>query len=153
MKKTKIKTAIAGIVIIFLMLGSTFAYSVLQSVKGGEKKEVTLPEKNIVEQELTPEQESLLLSNGNTILKFRYNLACNNCLSQLSFLESLASSSQFKNQIMLEEILVGDVTSPQLEITSMYGQDSLNNVTQEKILESVCGLMIQPPLDCTLRAV
>ena len=155
MKNMKIKSAIAGIVIIALMLGSTLAYSVLQSVKSGATitGEVTLPTTNIVDHEMTTEQETKLLGMGFTLLKLQYNLVCENCLSQLHYLESLTSSQNYKSQIILEEISTKDVTSPKLEIISMYGQNSLNNATQDKIIESVCNLMIQPPLDCTLREV
>ena len=153
MGKLKIKSALAGIAIIVLMLGSTLAYSVMQSVKNESPEEVELPTTNIVDHELTTEQETKLLGMGFTILKLQYNFVCGNCLSQAHYLEGLASSQDYKSQILLEEILVNDIASPKLEIISMYGEKSLNNATQDKILDAVCDLMIQPPLDCTLKEV
>lgn len=129
------------------MVFSTFAFSLLQSFSPVEKP-ITLPEENIINYELTPEQESILLQNGKTIAKFYYYSGCVECTTQLSFLESIAN--QFSNQIILQETLSNRTS---LTIIGYYGQENLINATQEEIFDTFCELMINPPVACITRKV
>jgi len=134
---------------IILMLVSTFAYTFLRSVNNPTKK-ITLPEQNIIDFELTADQEVYAYSQGKTVAKFYYYSGCLECSEQLSFLESLAN--QFSDQVILEEILTKDGTH-KLTITSYYGQRNLDDATDEEILDVFCELMVRPPVMCATRKV
>lgn len=132
-----------------LMLFSTFAYSFLQSIRP-VREEVELPKENIINYELSVEQESLALRNGKTIATFYYYAGCLECSQELSFLESMAR--QFPDQIILEEIL-GQENIKSLSITSLNGQESFTNATQDQIFDAFCDIMIRPPIVCATRKV
>lgn len=160
----KIKPAYIGLLLIAIMFGSTIAYGILQAAFYGTTARIELPKENIVSHELTEEQENLLLRNGKAILRYEYNLVCNNCLEWKSLLEQLTSSQQFQNQIFLQEILINqtDVELPRLKITGFRisaDQASIDqqllegNITQDDIINSVCDLVLQPPVQCALRKV
>lgn len=142
------KLKVAAMFLIFIMVFSTFAFTLLQSINPPQG-EVKLPEGNIVKYELTIEQEKLALNLGKTIAKFYYYNGCLECASQLGFLESAAN--QFSDQVIVEEILTDKTTS--LSITSYYGQRMLTNATQEQMLDAFCELMIKPPIICATRKV
>lgn len=142
----KKKTAFIGLILIVLMLGSTVAYSFLQSVSSGS------PKNNIIDFELNREQENELILNKKTVLKFYYSLDCDVCMKQKSFLEELAKSENYKNQLIVERILA-NVTEPSLTIISGYGGKFLANATEDEILDALCELMISPPTECALRKV
>jgi len=129
------------------MVFSTFAFSLLQSFNPTQSQ-ITLPEENIIDYELTPEQESVLLQNWKTIAKFYYYSGCVECTNQLSFLESMAN--QFPNQIILQETLSNRTS---LTIIGYYGHRNLVNATQEEIFDAFCELMIDPPVTCITRKV
>jgi hypothetical protein len=134
------------------MFSSTFAYAILQSISYSGKK-VELPKDFIIDYELSVDQENLLITRGITILKFHYNLTCDNCLKQKSFLEQLVLSAGYKGQLILEEILSEDKELPSLTIVSYYGGKTLVNETENKTIDTLCELMVAPPLECTLRKV
>lgn len=145
MEKRK-KTIIVGIVLIFITLGSTFAYSFVQSI-------ITKPTTgSIVDYALTSAQENSLIQNNLTILKFYYGLTCSYCDQQRSFLDGLMSSNDYSNQLFLERILT-NATEPNLAVVSAYGAKSLVNATDYQILGALCDVMIFPLSDCALRKV
>jgi len=143
----KVKTGVVAIFFILLMLISTFAFSLLQSVRVPSSGKVTLPERNIIDYELAADQESLALSRGMTVAKLYYYIGCMECNEQLSFLEYMAR--QFPDQIILEEIITNRTTS--LSISSYYGQKNLVNATQEQMLKAFCDVMAKPPITCAVR--
>lgn len=143
----KIKTGVVALFFILLMLVSTFAFSFLQSIRVPSSGKVTLPERNIIDYELTVDQENLALSRGMTIAKFYYYTGCMECNEQLSFLEYMAK--QFPEQIILEEIMTNRTTS--LSIESYYGQKNLVNATQEQMFQAFCDVMVKPPVACAVR--
>ncbi len=153
MKFKKIKPAHIGlIVIVMLMLGMVIAPNIMQSFwYSGESTK--LPESNIINYELNSNQENILIRNGMTILKFYHNSTCANCPEQESFLENLMGSTDFGNQLFLEKILSTDKKLPKLTIISYYGGETLVNATDDEILDTLCELLISPPLECTLRNV
>jgi thiol-disulfide isomerase/thioredoxin len=142
----KKKTTLIGLILIILLLGSTLAYAIIQSISPGKIKD------NIVDFELTREQENELIQNRKTILKFYYSLDCNSCMEQKSFLEELVKSEGYKNQLFLERILA-NVTEPSLTIISAYGGKFLPNATKDEILDVLCDLMVSPPEECVLKKV
>ena len=149
----KIKPAYIALTLILIFLGSTIASGVLQSVYHGtsDSKKLEVPTSNIVEYELTTEQEEYLMSLGKTIIKFKYKTACLECLSLKSALESL--TNQFSDQLILEEIITKEEPVPSIAIMSYYGQKFLDNPTQDEITDAICDLMIKPPTACIARKV
>jgi hypothetical protein len=147
----KFKTTYLGLFLIILFFASTLAFAGLQSFYYKEEK-IEIPTQNIINYELNPEQESYLMENGYTIIKFEYSVNCLNCLEQKNFLEQIANSPFFKNQVFLQEILT-TTTIPKIKIASMYGQKILEDETQEKIIDSLCELLVNPPVQCVLREV
>jgi hypothetical protein len=148
MKLTKSK--IVGIFFIILMLIP--AYSFISGIRTAQPpSEATLPGTNIIDYELTAQQEDLLLQNGKVVAKFTYSINCLECLQQKSYLESFAR--QYSNQIFLVEISNATVHTSALHANSLRGYETLANVTQENILDVFCELMLQPPVDCALRKV
>lgn len=151
MKKTY---AYVGLVLIALMLLSSFAFAVLQSYFyfPQQQQEVTLPNTNIVDYELSPSQEIRLLQDGKTILKFDYSMNCEACLEQKDLLESFSTNSPFAGQLFLEEVETTKINTT-LIVLSIYGQETLLNITQESVTEVLCRLVVQPPTGCVLTQV
>lgn len=149
MNFTQRTASIIALFLIFIMVGSSVAFSILQSVRT-PKAELELPNTNIINYELKPEVENYLIQNGRTIIRLDYALACVECLNRKAFLESAAN--QFSDQIMLVEIVTTE-SIPSLTATSIYGQRSLSNVTEEEIVDVLCELMVKPPVFCAVRKV
>lgn len=137
-----------GILIIILFI-SSLIFTTLQSF--APTKTIEIPKQNIVEK-LNTEQENYLIEKGYTILKIQYNVNCEKCLAQKIFLEQIASSPQFKNQVFLEEILT-DTKTPKIEMISMYGRKILENESEEKIIDALCEIIINPPVQCAFRGL
>ena len=149
------KSAWTGIMLIILMLGSTFAYAIIQGLgfyRPSSPSEVELPTANIIDYELTTEQESYAMRIGKTILKFEYATVCTECLNQKALVESIANEKDFSGQIILEEI-IKNVDKSVLTITSSYGRNILTNVTADEVINSVCSLLTEPPIYCTVRNI
>jgi len=146
----RIVVVVMALFFIFLMVGSMFVPGAMrQSNSNGNS--VTLPSSNVVEYELTPEQENLALQNGKTILKFYYTQACIQCINQKPFLESIAS--QFGDQIILEEVINQNERPSTLLVFSYYSQKNLFNATADQIINAVCDVMLNPPASCAIRKV
>lgn len=152
----------AGVLILAIMVGSTIAYPILQGVFYGFGGQTKLPENNILDYELTLQQKYLALSEGKIILNYRYNLTCPNCLELRDYLEQLATSQQFREQMILEKIMSNE-TKPILNITGFKIEENRivldfrtlqdENLTQNAIFDAVCELMLEPPVDCALKRV
>jgi len=143
------KTAYAGIFLIALFLVSSLAYTGSHFFYPAR---VEIPNKNILEEELKPEQKNYLLEKGYTLIEIRYSLNCENCLSQKNLLEQIANSQGFKEQIFLQNI-ADNTNVPKIKIESIYGTKILENESQEKIIDALCELLVNPPLACALRKV
>lgn len=145
--KFKIKPAWIGLFLIATMLFSTFAYAVIQSLY--PKQNTKLPETNVIDYHLDPELKNALIQYGSTIITFEYNLGCNNCVNQKAALEFFASD--YKEQIWLEEILNNNLDISKIMISSLYGEDTLVDSNETSIVNSLCKLMVAPPIACALN--
>ncbi len=143
MKLKIAKSAIISSFLIFLMLGSSITYFFLQAFRPTGL--VALPEENIIDYELTPEQENLAIQKGKTLVKFFYGNECSECIDKKSYLEDFAK--RFKNQIILQEI-VENRSSYKILISSFFGQRVLRNCTNDEIFKAFCDLMFSPPAEC-----
>lgn len=145
-----------SLVLIFLMAGSTAAYSALQAfttwLRTNEAPAAPeLPSSNVVDYALTAEQRNYMLRNGRTILDYKYKLACTACANQRSFIESAAS--QFPTQIFVQEIIDNSANNSTLSMTSYYGDKSLANPTIDQIFDALCELLVEPPVQCATRKI
>jgi hypothetical protein len=147
-------SAVVGLFFIFLMFGSTIAYTLLSGSGfsiGGNKEEVSLPSTNIVYGELAKNVETFAMSKGRTIVKFYYNALCNGCQEQKTYLEYTAN--QNAGGIILEELTDNNINAPKVSIMNQRGSDELVNATNDAVFDSLCNLMFNPPVDCALRKV
>ena len=147
---------IAAIIFMILMLGSTIAYSFIQAVNfglsGGSK--TNLPTTNIIDYELTIDQEQLVLNQGKTIVKYSYSSTCVECLSFANQLESLAN--QMNGQIFVERLLQNSVqnqtASPAtLTFTSSQNSKIYSNPSSSDVVDGLCEVLVNPPVDCAIR--
>ncbi len=149
------KTAIIGLFIIVIMLGSTFAFAILQSVRQTSPE---LPKTNIIEHELDFSMKDALVQNGVTFMTLEYNSGCENCLEQKSFLEQVTkefgrqvSQNPIFYDLYLEEIMDENASIPKLTVVSNLGYKELTNATQDEIFSAVCDLLTSPPVVCATR--
>ncbi len=155
-----------GILLILFMLVGGFAIApyVQQAAfvqPAANAPALQLPDTNIVDYELTSQQETALLQQGKTIVKLEYKLNCQNCFETKGFLEQLANNQQFKGQIVVEEVLSPSSELPKVNILGFaiagnqigIAQKSFTsaNVTQDNIVGALCDVMLQPPPQCALR--
>jgi len=146
------KKTVISLFFMFLMVGSTVTYALLQAVKQPEQQ-VELPSSNVVDYELTEEQESLLMQNGKVILKYLYSQSCDGCLQKKNVLDSVAADETFSGQVVIEQVLSSKQGLPLLTIVSYKGQKVLTNYTNEDLLDALCELMVQPPVGCAVRKI
>lgn len=145
------KRAIVALIFVFLMGGSTIAYSFIQAVFPPTGS-LALPKQSIINYEIGSKEESYLISKGVTITKFYYVQLCTECWNQKNFLESF--TKQNSNQILLEEIESNEAgVYPRVIITSFLGRKILENATNEEVLNAFCDLMYSPPAYCAVREI
>jgi len=141
--------------LIFLMVGSSIAYGVLQTFTGtqnGQEDEIELPSQNIIDYRLNSEQYRYLLRIGKTIVEFEYSLACDECRETKSWLE--AAANEFSNQLMLIELVVGDSDAlPIVRLESSYGRRVLSEPTPDEVMDSFCDLLVDPPIRCATTGI
>jgi len=154
-RKKKIMIIGAALLLMFLMTASMFAGPFLQSFNDAEASEVELPTEKIIEYELTEEQENLLKLEGKTIVKFYHNLACDNCLEEKQWFESIVNIEEFSDQIVLEEITSNNTAElPSASVHSYIGQKFLpKGYTPEEVIDALCDVMIKPPVVCAVKDV
>lgn len=159
--KFKFKPAWIGLFLIAIMLFSTFAYAIIQSFY--PRQNVELPKSNIIDYRFDPNLKSALIQYGATIITFDYNLGCENCATQKSILEFFANEykpsldkseitiEDIYGKIILEELLDGSLDKSKIIISSTYGEDSLIDANETDIFNSLCKLMVAPPVACALQ--
>jgi len=142
-----------GIFIIGLMVIDIFAIGALQGLRPSGSK-ANLPKEDIVNYELTLDQENELIGQGVTLLKFYHTTNCLNCTEQKTFVEYLIN--KYKGSFFLEEIQSNKtVDYPTLIISSTQDTVTLEGADYSQVLEKLCDLMPQPPVEfrCAVRNV
>ena len=142
----KVKSSWVGLFLIAVMLFSTFAYAVIQSLYPNQS--TTLPDSNIIDYTLDPVLRDALVQYGATVVAFEYNLGCNNCVNQKAALEFFAT--EYKEQIWLEEVHNDNLDVSTIMISSVYGEETLVDANETQIVSSMCKLMTAPPVTCAL---
>lgn len=147
MESKKMKTI--SLFFILLMFGSTFAYALL-NVFGDRGEEIQIPQERILTYELNEQQRRYLRARGFTLIEYSYPTGCLDCISVKSNLERITQNSE--DQIFLQELIVSD-SSSKLTITSLNGQKTLNNPTDEEIENTICDLLLRRPLWCVTSKI
>jgi hypothetical protein len=149
------KKKYVSVILIFLTIGSTAAYSVIQALGWGSNRQQTaqveLPNVNVVDYEFTNDQKDYMIRYGKTILEYRYQMGCANCSVQKAYLESAVN--QFSDQLFLQEIVDNSQTKPALDVMSYYGSRNLKDPSNTAILNALCEIMVEPPILCATRNV
>ncbi|MBI4009616.1 MAG: hypothetical protein HY361_00270 [Candidatus Aenigmarchaeota archaeon] len=161
----KVKSALLILVLFMLVGGFSIVPYVLQAAfyNPSIPQKTEVPDSKVVDGELTPQQENAILQQGKVIIRFEYNLTCEKCLETQNILGQLVNLKQFENQIFVEEIKSTSSNLPKVNIIGFVtdsnqirvGEKTLQgmNVTETEIINSLCGLMLQPPVECALRNV
>ncbi len=144
MSKRINKSSLIGLFLIAVMLLSTFAFAVIQSFS----PQAELPKTNIIDYRLDSQIRQALIQNGATIITFEYSDACFECQNQKFTLESFAN--EYKTQIFLEEIVDENLNDSRTTIASFYGSQELKASDDERIMATLCSLMVDPPAQCAL---
>ncbi|MFH1623351.1 MAG: hypothetical protein ABIA12_02430 [Candidatus Aenigmatarchaeota archaeon] len=143
-----------SIVLLLLIVGSTAAYSIMQSFGwggGATYKQVELPANNVIDYELTAAQKDYAARSGKTLLEYRYPMMCANCTEHKAYLEFFVS--KFPDQLLLQEISDNSVSRPSLDVTSYYGSRTLTDPSVDGMFGALCDTMVQPPVSCATRNV
>ncbi|MCS7105762.1 MAG: hypothetical protein NZ942_00365 [Candidatus Aenigmarchaeota archaeon] len=141
------KITIVGLILIFLMVGSSIMIGI-ERFLSPTAFTIKLPEKNIIDYELGINEEKYLLERGITIVKAYFPRNCIDCLETKNYLENFVI--QNSNQVIMQEL---ESNLTKVIIRSYRGQVILENATQEEIFESFCELMLQPPANCVLKGL
>ncbi|HLC39627.1 MAG TPA: hypothetical protein VJJ76_01970 [archaeon] len=155
MKITKKAGTIMAILFIVLMMGSTIAYSFIQAINFGlygNSGQVKLPDTNLLDYDLSIAQEQLALQEGKTVVKYSYSTTCVECLGLANQLEGLAN--QLKDQVIIIRLVQssGNQTAT-LSLASAENSKLYSNPTTGDIVDGLCDVLINPPVDCALRKV
>ena len=144
---------IAAILFMVLMLGSTIAYSFIQAINyglGGGSSKTQLPSTNIIDYQLSIDQEQLLLTQGKTVMKYSYSSTCVECLTFANQLEGLANS--MNGQVFVEKLLQTSANqTAALTLTSSQNSKIYSNPTTNDLIDGLCDVLISPPVDCAVR--
>jgi len=143
-----------SILLLLLTIGSTAAYSVLQSfgwAGGGAEEQVELPATNVIDYELTAAQKDYAARLGKTLLEYRYPLVCANCTWHKAYLEFLVS--KYPDQLLLQEISDTSLGKPTLDAISYRRSLALTDPSQDEIFAALCDTMVQPPISCATKNV
>ena len=143
-----------SILLLLLIVGSTAAYSILQSFGWGggtAAAQVELPAKNVIDYELTAAQKDYAARQGKTLLEYRYPFVCANCTAQKGYLEFMVS--KFPGQLLLQEVSDDSLPKPTLDVISYYGSRTLTDPPQDDMFSALCDMMVQPPVSCATRNV
>lgn len=148
---------IVAIIFIIIMMGSTIAYVFIQAYQFGTgpsstSAKATLPGTSIIDYELSIDQESLALSQGKTVIKYSYSPTCTKCLTIENQLEGVVN--QLGSQVFLERLIMQNTNQTDvLTMTSSQNSKIYDNPTTNNIIDGMCSVLVQPPLDCTLRNI
>jgi len=150
---------IAAILFMVLMLGSTIAYSFIQAINfglGGGSSKTELPKTNIIDYELSIDQEQLVLTQGKTVIKYSYSSTCVECISLANQLELLANqqNSQISGQVLVELLLQTSANqTATMSLTSSQNSKIYPNPTMNDLVDGLCEVLINPPTDCIIRKI
>jgi hypothetical protein len=153
----KIKPAIIALILLGVYALSTFTFAMLQSTRTTNTGQ--FPTTNIINYTFSPTLQYNLIQGGITIMTYKYTSNCASCDDQRYFLEDMAtkykevlyaasSTNPAIYTLYLEEVVNETVNSPSLTVTSIYGNKTITNPTENETFSTLCELMTNPPIAC-----
>lgn len=129
---------LSAILIIVVMLASSLlgAINILQ-------QKIKAPP-NIVEYEFDENIKKLLIQSYRTLITFKYNLECEECLDTLYFLKDLVNRNT--NQLFLQ--IINNERNYSISIESIFGNKELKTLNTTEILKAICDLVYIELADC-----
>lgn len=145
MRKSTKKTIMAlSIVLIFGMSSIAFVITSFSGFSGAQQDEFEPLEKFVVEGELKPLIAYEYYQNGFTFLKFYYN--DNQYISSyVDTLPELFKTNSGHIQLIVEKIPSNETY---VDIINFNNEERIYNITDEKISDSLCYILISVPMRC-----
>ena len=136
--------SIIGLILILLMLLSTFAYAIIERAfyRMGEEEGQKLPTERIISS-ISEDQRILAISNGFTIVYFNYTSPANELKP---YLEALAN----RHYVYLIE---NPSNEDFLKVESTLGSREIKNPTLNQTIDLLCRMMIDRPIECVMREI
>ena len=145
MRKSTKKTIMAlSIVLIFGLSSVAFVVTSLSGFSGTQQEEVKPLEKFVVDGELNPIIEYDYYQKGFTFLKFYYTDS-QYISSYVDKLPELFTTNSDQIQLIVEKIPSNETY---IDIINFNNEDRIYNITDEKITDSLCNILISVPLSC-----
>jgi formate hydrogenlyase subunit 3/multisubunit Na+/H+ antiporter MnhD subunit len=140
----KIENKAIVLILIFIMVFSTFAFSYVNRFfyLSNQQQEEGLPKERIINS-ISENQRILAISNGFTIIYLSYVSQDNEIKN---YLESLVN----KHNVYLIERLSNENS---LKIESLRGSREIKNPTLNQTIDLLCQIMIDRPIDCVMREI
>ena len=140
-KQTKQKIIVIFIVTIFLLSPIYFFAS---GNFGNSNNQPTQLDDFVIEEELDFNTENYYISQGYTTLKFYSK-------EHPSFLDTLPDvTSIYAGQTEIKQLIVQKIVSNETKVIVIgpYGENTIENITQENIFKTLCETLSVSPLEC-----
>jgi hypothetical protein len=138
-KKTIQRIGVLIIASIFFM--STIAYILTGAIN--PPKTVEELTEFVIEGEISPETENLYLSRGYTSIKFYYSNE--DLMFFIHNLPHYLKNSRDQFQMFIQKIPSNQTKA---HIIGPYGETTLEEVTEDNLLASLCEIILEPPVEC-----
>ncbi len=140
----KIEKNTIGLVLILIMVASTFAFTITQKQDYFYREEEGkgLPTQRILSYMSEP-QKTLAISNGFTIIYFNYTSPYDEVKS---YLEALARDYYVY-------VIESYSTERYLRVESLKGSREIKDPNINQTIDVLCQIMINRPIDCVLREI
>ncbi|MCX6815334.1 MAG: hypothetical protein NT120_00595 [Candidatus Aenigmarchaeota archaeon] len=149
MKKSTQKTLMA-VIIIFVFGGSILSFAALSFFDTPQTNQQQITS-NIVNGPIDQSYQSTYVQNGFTWIKFYYTTADQNFISFMESLPSTLTTVNGQPQIILEKINSTYTNETNyIIISNRLGDESFADLSEEKVMESLCRLLTVTPLECGL---
>ncbi len=148
----KIKSQYVGLLLIFVMFFSTFAFAIINSVytptqpqdTPGPSSQKTV--QRYLERALTEQEKTALLQNGVAILEFSHTKNCVQCDEYRTVIRNFYT--KYSNVLVLD--IAGDKDN--VQFTGKETQ-SVTNITSDGLLDAYCKVSAIQPKECILKNI
>ena len=142
-KQTKQRIAALFIVIIFGMSSVAFVFGFLSGTP--QQDEIKPLENFIVEGQVDPRVEDAYYKGGFSWMKFYYTDKNNLLYQSVDQFPDIFKAPNGQKQLIIQKL---ESNESYVYVYSVNGQEELTNLTEEKLIESVCRVVVLPPPDC-----
>jgi len=148
--KGKIKSQYIGLLLIFIMFFSTFAFAIINSVFNPSDTQSTptpTSQFNIekyMKRALTHQENAYLTGKGIAVLEFLYTKDCTDCPASRQTL--LDFSKKYSDLVVVD--VEGDKNQIQFSGKKTV---QVSNTTEKTLLDAYCSVTFSQPKDCVLK--